>query len=118
MNYVVLIGNITADPKLTVIPVDGGEAIKVTNFSIATNRTFTRKDGSREQDVTFTNCEAWDSGAERIAASFKKGDRIFIQGSLKNENWEKDGKKYHKDKVRVNHFEKVSLSTKIDNINE
>ncbi len=117
MNYVMQIGNIVADPKLTVIPTEGKE-LKVTNFVIAVNRTFTRSDGTKEQDVTFVNCEAWDSGAEQIASAFKKGDRIFIQGSLKNENWEKDGKKYHKDKVRVNHFERVSLAKKLEHINE
>lgn len=114
MNNVILIGNLVADPKL--IKVGENQQMSVVNFVIAVNRTFQRKDAVKDQEVTFVNCEAWDSGAEHIGNTFKKGDRILIQGSLKNENWEKDGKKYHKDKVRVNHFEKVSLSRKIEEV--
>jgi single-strand DNA-binding protein len=109
MNHVVLIGNLTADPKLTEITVQTG-LIKVVNFTLASNRSFKKRDGSWEQETTFVNCEAWDSGAERIVNSFKKGDRMFIQGHLKNEAWEKDGNSFRRDKIRVSHFERVVLS--------
>lgn len=105
MNNVLLIGNLVQDPKLVVITKEDGSILKVCNFCIATNRTW---NGGAE--TTFVNCEAWDSGGEHIANNFKKGDRMFAQGSLKNETWEKDGQKHRRDKVRVNHFERVSIS--------
>jgi single-strand DNA-binding protein len=109
MNSVVLVGNLTADPKLTEIP-SGANTAKVVNFTVAVNRKFTRRDGTQDQETTFINCEAWDSGAEHIGTYFKRGDRIFVQGSIKNEAWEKDGKNFRRDKIRVSHFERVVLS--------
>lgn len=109
MNEVLVIGNLTADPKLTEIQ-GPNNLVVVVNFTVAVNRSFKRKDSSVDQETTFVNCEAWDSGARHLATYFKKGDRIFIQGHLKNESWEKDGKNFRKDKVRVTHFERVTLT--------
>lgn len=105
MNSVVLIGNLANEPKLIVIPKEGSPDLKVVNFVVATNRQW-----NGGQETTFVNCEAWDTGAEHLAREFKKGDRIFVSGSLKNESWEKDGQKHRRDKVRVSHFERVMLS--------
>ena len=43
-----------------------------------------------------------------IAESFKKGDLVMIEGSLRNDTWEKDGVKHSSLKVRVNNFSKIT----------
>ena len=111
MNVVTLTGNLTKDPELKTIEVNG-KSIGVVNFCIATSRFFKKADGSRDKDVTFIQCEAWDSGAETISKIFKKGDPMLLQGSLKVEQWEKDGIKRTSTKVRVNIFEKLARFTK------
>jgi single-stranded DNA-binding protein len=64
--------------------------------------------------VSYIPCEAWDSGAELIAESFRKGDLVFVEGSMRNDKWEKDGVKHHSMKVRVNNFSKITKLKKSD----
>ena len=105
MNIVHLSGAFTKDPELKEIST-GEKTTKVVNFVLASSRRFKKKDGSSDEETTFVNCEAWDSGAETIAKWFNKGDQIIINGSLKNERWEdKEGNKRSRDKVRVSNFE-------------
>ncbi len=105
MNIVHISGALTKAPELKNI-TNGEKTTTVVNFVIASSRRFRKKDGSSDEETTFVNCEAWDSGAETIAKWFNKGDNIIIHGSLKNERWEdKEGNKRSREKVRVSNFE-------------
>lgn len=106
MNVVILRGNLARDPDFRRVNT-GGKETAVVNFTVATSREFTKANGSQDKITSFINCEAWDSGAESIAATFKKGDLVMIEGSLRNDSWEKDGVKHSTVKVRVNNFGKI-----------
>lgn len=99
-------GNLARDPELRTVG-SGDKQTAVVNFTIATSREFTKADGSQDKITSFIQCEAWDSGAEAIASSFKKGDLVMVEGSLRNDSWEKDGVKHSTLKVRVNNFGKI-----------
>jgi single-strand DNA-binding protein len=111
MNIVMLRGNLARDPELRVIN-SGDKQTSVVNFTVATSREFTKANGTQDKITSFISCEAWDSGAEAIASSFKKGDLVMIEGSLRNDSWEKDGVKHSTLKVRVNNFAKITKSAK------
>ena len=105
MNIVHISGALTKTPELKKI-ANGDKTTTVVNFVIASSRRFRKKDGNSDEETTFVNCEAWDSGAETIAKWFDKGDNIIIHGSLKNERWEyKEGNKRSREKVRGSNFE-------------
>lgn len=104
-------GNLARDPDLRKVSI-GNKETSVVNFTIATSREFTKADGSQDKITSFIQCEAWDSGAESIASSLKKGDLVMIEGSLRNDSWEKDGVKHSTIKVRVNNFGKIVKSKK------
>lgn len=111
MNLVVLRGNLARDPELrTVSP--SGRTTSVVNFTLATSREFTKQNGESDKITTFVQCEAWDTGAEAIAETLKKGDLVMVEGSLRNDSWEKDGVKHSTMKVRVNNFAKLTRSSK------
>ena len=110
MNIVMLRGNLARDPELRTVNI-GDKQTHVVNFTIATSREFTKANGSQDKVTSFIQCEAWDSGAEAIGNSFKKGDLVMVEGSLRNDSWEKDGVKHSTLKVRVNNFAKI-LKTK------
>ena len=112
MNLVILKGNLARDPELrTVNP--GGRQTSVVNFTLATSREFTKANGDMDKVTTFVQCEAWDTGAEAIAESLSKGDLVMVEGSLRNDSWEKDGVKHSTMKVRVNNFAKITKSAKV-----
>lgn len=112
MNLVIIKGNLARDPELRTINGSSGKSTSVVNFTVAASREYTKADGSTDKITTFIPCEAWDSGAETIASTFAKGDLVMLEGSLRNDNWEKDGVKHSSMKIRVSNFAKISRTTK------
>jgi single-strand DNA-binding protein len=112
MNIVILRGNLARDPELRTINGGTDRETSVVNFTVAVSRDFVKSDGVKDKITSFINCEAWDSGAQLIASSFKKGDLVFVEGSIRNDSWEKDGVKHNTLKVRVNNFSKIAKVNK------
>lgn len=112
MNLVILKGNLARDPELRTINGNGGRSTSVVNFTVAASREYTKADGSVDKITTFIPCEAWDSGAETIASTLQKGDLVMLEGSLRNDNWEKDGVKHSSMKIRVSNFAKINKSNR------
>jgi single-strand DNA-binding protein len=104
-------GNLARDPELRVVNT-GGKQTSVVNFTVAVSREYTKASGEKDKVTSFINCEAWDSGAEIIGSSFHKGDLVLVEGSLRNDTWEKDGVKHSSLKVRVNNFSKITKLSK------
>lgn len=107
MNINLLRGNLARDPDVRTVNTNG-KSTSVVNFTIAVSREYTKANGERDKITTFVPCEAWDTGAEIIGESFKKGDLVMVEGSLRNDSWEKDGVKHNSLKVRVNNFSKIT----------
>ena len=103
MQSVVIKGNLTRDPELKTI----ASGAAVVNFTIAESRKFTRKDGTKDEETTYINCEAWEKTARLIDQLMSRGDPILVDGVLKTDEWEKDGVKHSRLKLRVNNFDKL-----------
>jgi single-strand DNA-binding protein len=108
MNINLLRGNLARDPEVRTVNTGNGKQTSVVNFTIAVSREYTKASGEKDKITTFVPCEAWDTGAEIIGESFKKGDLVMVEGSLRNDSWEKDGVKHNSLKVRVNNFSKIT----------
>lgn len=101
LNEVKLIGNLTRDPEIKALP--SGQ--QVANFSVATNRTWKDKDGSKQEAVEYHNCVAFGRTAEVIGQYIKKGHQIFVTGRLQTRSWDKDGAKQYRTEVVVDSFQ-------------
>ena len=87
-----IVGNLTADPELRFTP----NGVAVANFTVAsTPRTFDRQSGEwRDGDALFLRCTAWRDAAEHVAESLTRGDRVVVQGRLRQRSFEtRDGDK-------------------------
>lgn len=90
-NKVIIYGNMTRDPELKALPTSGNS---VCNFSVATNRTWTGKDGQKQTDVQFHNVVCYGRQAETVAQYMRKGSGILVEGRLQTRQWQtKDGQK-------------------------
>lgn len=99
-NQVYLIGNLTHDPELHILP----NGSTVCEFSLAVNdQHMNKKTGQREERVNYVDCVAWGRTAELIDQHFHKGRGIFVEGKLQYEQWDdrETGKKRSKLRVRV-----------------
>jgi len=65
MNVVILQGNLTREPELKYVDSIKGR-VAICNFSLAINRHFKKANGEKGKEVTFLDCETWDTGAETI----------------------------------------------------
>lgn len=93
INCAILIGRMTADPELKQTP----SGVSVTSFSIAVNRRYTK---GEEQQADFINIVAWRNTAEFITKYFKKGNAIFIKGSIQTRSWtDQNGNKHYTTEV-------------------
>lgn len=97
LNKVQLIGNLGIDPETRVTP-DGKQ---VTKFRMAVNRSFKNREGDTIEDAQWFNVEAWSGYAKVIDQYLKSGDRVYVEGRLKTEEYEKDGETKYFTKVVV-----------------
>ncbi|MDR1300089.1 MAG: single-stranded DNA-binding protein [Candidatus Nomurabacteria bacterium] len=101
-NKVILMGNLTRDPETRA--TNSGQS--VTNFSLAVNRVWNDKDGNRQEDTAFIECEAWGGRGDTIAKYVQKGRPLLVEGRLRQDTWDdKDtGKKRSTLRVVVESF--------------
>ena len=102
LNKVMLIGNLTRDPEVKMLP----SQTMVCDIGLAVNRRWTGQDGIRKEETTFVDCSGFGKTAELISKYVKKGDPIFIDGRLKLDQWEaQDGTKRSKMRVVIENFQ-------------
>lgn len=98
MNRVLLTGRLTKDPVLEATK----NGTSICQFTIATNRPVFR-DGKRETD--FITCIIWNKSAENLVKYQRKGNLLGIQGELRVDTYESDGKRKYKSYVLVEEVE-------------
>ena len=83
---VTVVGNLTADPELKFTP--SGAA--VANFTVAsTPRNYDKGSNAWvDGDALFMRCSVWRQAAENVAESLSRGDRVMVQGRLKQRSYE------------------------------
>jgi single-strand DNA-binding protein len=101
LNKVLLYGNLTRDPELRALP--SGQ--QVANFALATNRTYTDKEGRKQEMVEYHNVVAFGRQAELIGQYMKKGRPLFVEGRLQTRSWEAEGKKNYRTEIVIDSFQ-------------
>lgn len=89
VNKVILVGRLGRDPETRF--TGGGQA--VTNFSIATDESFTDKSGERQKRTEWHRITAWAKLAEICQKYLKKGSSVYLEGKIQSREYEKDGNK-------------------------
>lgn len=95
-NQVTLVGNLTRDVELRTI----ASGTAVAEVSLAVNERIKRGD-KWEDKVHFIDCVLWGRTAEIAAEYLAKGRPVLFSGSLQQDQWEQDGQKRSKIKVKV-----------------
>jgi single-strand DNA-binding protein len=83
-NKVELMGRMTSDLQLRDLP----SGTKVGSLSLATTRVYKTKDGEKQEETTFVDCEVFGRQAEVLAQYGGKGRELFIDGRLRQDKWE------------------------------
>ena len=95
-NKAIILGNLTRDPELRTLP--SGQS--VANFSVATNRFYTDKGGSKQQAVEFHNVVAFGKLADICSRFLNKGKLVLVEGRIQTRSWQgQDGAKRYRTEI-------------------
>ena len=97
LNKVLLMGNLTRDPEVRYTP----KGTAVGDLAIAINDSYKAQDGTIKESVTYVDIEVWGRQAETCKQYLTKGRPVFIEGVLKLDQWEQEGQKKSRLKVRA-----------------
>jgi single-strand DNA-binding protein len=95
LNKAMVYGNLTRDPELKALP----SGAQVCSVSLATNRTWTDKDGKKQEEVQYHNVVLFGKTAENVAKYMTKGSALYVEGRLQTQSWEKDGVKQYRTEI-------------------
>jgi single-strand DNA-binding protein len=109
LNKVMLMGRLTRDPEVRVIP----SGVSVANLGLAINRRYKDKTGEWKDDTCFVTVVLWSKQAEVAQRYLRKGSAIYVEGRLESRSWEgKDGEKRSTLEVRADRFEFLDKTTR------
>lgn len=94
-NRVILMGNVTRDIEVKYLQ----SGMAVTEIGMAVNDRRKDKSGQWVDETTFVDVTLWGRTAEIAGEYLTKGAPVLIEGRLKLDTWEKEGKKNSKLRV-------------------
>ncbi|MCE2967783.1 MAG: single-stranded DNA-binding protein [Phycisphaerales bacterium] len=96
-NKVMLMGNLTRDPEVRYSSNNNA----ICKIGLAVNRRYTLADGTKKEEVTFVDCDAFGKTGEAIGKYLSKGKPIFIEGHLKLDEWQDKQTNEKRTKLKV-----------------
>lgn len=83
LNRATILGRLTRDPEVRT--TTGGK--NVTNFAVATSRSWTDQSGSKQEQVEYHDCVLWGKLADIAAQYLTKGRRVYLEGRIQTRDW-------------------------------
>ena len=97
VNKVQLLGNIGKDPE-----VRETKAGNIANMVMATSERYTDKSGQKQEKTEWHNLVVFGKLADIVAKYVKKGDKLYVKGSITTRKWEdKEGNTRYTTEVKV-----------------
>ncbi|WP_298878435.1 single-stranded DNA-binding protein [uncultured Polaribacter sp.] len=114
INKVILIGNLGDDVKMHYFD----DQNCVGRFPIATSESYTnRQTGEKVTTTDWHNLVVRNGLAKVCEKYLTKGDKIYVEGKLKNRQWEQDGVKRYSTEIQVNEMTMLSNKRSLENTN-
>tara|TARA_R110002096_G_scaffold157474_3_gene322375 strand:+ start:550 stop:936 length:387 start_codon:yes stop_codon:yes gene_type:complete len=97
VNKVQLLGNIGKDPE-----VRETKAGNIANMVMATSERYTDKSGQKQEKTEWHNLVVFGKLADVVAKYVKKGDKLYVEGSITTRKWEdKEGNTRYNTDIKV-----------------
>lgn len=84
LNKVMIIGRLGADPELRY----AGNGTPIANFNVATDESYTDRDGNRQERTEWHRVVVFQRVAENCANYLGKGSLVYVEGSLQTRQWQ------------------------------
>ncbi len=98
INKVILLCRLGSDPEVKYL--QSGSA--VCNFRAATTEKWKDKQsGERKEQTEWHNVTCFGRVAEIAGEFLRKGSKVYIEGSLRTRQWDKDGQKHYTTEINA-----------------
>ena len=114
LNKVLLIGHLGKDPELKY--TEKGTAY--CTFSVATTESYKDENGNKVDKTEWHNMVAWRKLAEICGQYLKKGSKIYCEGKLQTDSYEKDGVKRYSTKIVMTDMTMLDSKPSGDKVSE
>lgn len=84
LNKVQIIGRLGKDVELRYTQ----SGVPIASMSIATDESYTDKDGSKVERTEWHRVSVFQKGAENCAQFLGKGSLVYVEGSLQTRKWQ------------------------------
>lgn len=101
VNKIILVGNVGRDPEVRETKTGS----KVAHFSLATNRRV--KEGAEER-TEWHRLTLWNGLAQLAEDYIEAGDRIYVEGRVEYDSYERDGVTIPSVEIHVNEIVMLS----------
>lgn len=101
VNKVILIGNLGFDPEVRYLP-NGG---MVAAIRLATSESWKDQAGQPQERTEWHRVVFFRRLAEIAGEYLRKGGRVYIEGSLRTQQWEKNGEKRFTTEIVANELQ-------------
>ncbi len=89
LNRIQLLGNLGQDPEIRATAAGK----PVGNFSVATNESYTKDDGTKVESVEWHRVVVWGGLAELCGKYLQQGSTVLVEGRMKySEYTDKEGR--------------------------
>jgi single-strand DNA-binding protein len=116
LNKAMVVGNLTRDPELKTLP----SGIKVTSFSLATNRVWKDAAGQKQEAADYHNIVVFGRQAETAAQFLTKGSQVLVEGRMQTRSWDDagTGKKMYRTEVVADRVQFGTRSQGVGNMTQ
>ncbi len=87
VNKVILVGHVGRDPEVR----ETRSGTKVANFSLATNHRYPDEGEGFRERTDWHRVTVWNRTAQFAEDYVRKGDRVYLEGRLEYDSYERDG---------------------------
>lgn len=74
----IIVGYLGSDPETRYTP----SGIQVSNFSVATKKTWKNANGEKQEKTTWFRCAAWKELADIVNQYLHKGSQVLVEGTV------------------------------------
>ena len=106
INHVTLVGRLTRDAELKY--TNSGQA--VSNIALAVNQR-RRRDEQWVDEAHFFDCVVWGKTAEVLNPYLVKGKQVGVEGQLRQNRWEQEGRTRSRVEISVNNIQLLGSRT-------
>ena len=110
VNKIQLVGNVGKDPETHTF--ESGK--KVASFSLATSETYKNKQGEKQTDTEWHNIKIYGKLADIVEKYVKKGQLLYLDGTVKYKSYEKDGKKIYFTEIQCFNMKMLGKNSNTD----